>query len=71
MYVKYYLRKKERGEDGEREKKEGERAEGRALRRELQQRKESAKKSQPRERDRATFTVFFYPFLDHVTETQM
>lgn len=30
-----------------------------------------AKKSQQRERDRATFTVFFYPFLDHVTETQM
>lgn len=67
MYVKYYLRKKERGEDGEREKKEGERAEGRALRRELQQRKESAK----RKKNRATFTVFFYPFLDHVTETQM
>ena len=44
MYVKYYLRKKERGEDGEREKKEGEGAEGRALRRELQQRKESAKR---------------------------
>ena len=44
MYVKYYLREKERGEDGKREKKEGERAEGRALRRELQQRKASREK---------------------------
>lgn len=42
MYVKYYLREKERGEDGEREEKRG--REGRALRRELQQRKASREK---------------------------